>query len=90
MNRTVRYIVRPRDGIQFGPLPVSDLDGEPHAWMYGNDDDGELFIAVCSFCGGNCGQCGTSIGQGIPFDFDRMIKNSGLWKGQPAGFPKRK
>jgi hypothetical protein len=85
-----RYILRPRDGIQYGPLPARDgAHGDQIAWIKGTDSDGELYIAVCDFCGGNCGQCGTSIGQGIPFDFDRIIYKSGMWKGPPAGFPKR-
>lgn len=85
-----RYILRPRDGVQFGPLPSSDgAHGDDIGWLRGHDDDGPLWVAVCSFCGGNCGQCGTSIGMGIPFDFNRIVESSGLWKGPPAGFGKR-
>ena len=28
---------------------------------------------VCDFCGGNCGQCGTSVGQGSPASMAHMI-----------------
>jgi hypothetical protein len=66
----VRYILRPRDGIQTGFLPEKD----PAHIMFRKtrDDDGDLFVAVCSTCGGNCGQCGTSIGAGVPIDFEYL------------------
>lgn len=84
----VRYRLRPRDGIKFGVLPIEHV-GDRLAYIKGTDDQGELYVAVCDMCGGNCGQCGTSIGEGVPFNFDRIILKSELWRGQPAGFGKR-
>lgn len=75
----VKYIIRPRDGIQYGyALPVRDVSGTNLAWTCHEMLEGTIFIAVCDFCGGNCGQCGTSIGEGVPFNFDLMAKN-GKW-----------
>jgi hypothetical protein len=79
----VRYLVRPRDGVQFGPLP--DLRDEHAMFLNGHDDDGPLWVAVCDTCAGNCGQCGTSIGMGIPFDFDYMIEKNN-WDKPGWGF----
>jgi hypothetical protein len=34
---------------------------------------------VCSFCGGNCGQCGhTDIIGNVPFDFDQIVSTFGV------------
>ncbi len=35
----------------------------------------DQWVEVCDFCGGNCGQCGTSVGAGIPFSMDTLIQN---------------
>jgi hypothetical protein len=32
-------------------------------------------IEVCSFCFGNCGQCGTSLAMGIPPSMNAMVYN---------------
>lgn len=83
------YIIRPRDGIQYGyALPTSDPAAGDIAWTRHETLEGTIYVAVCDFCGGNCGQCGTSVGQGIPFDFDLMAKN-GKWTEPGWGFHKR-
>jgi len=33
------------------------------------------WIQVCDTCGGNCGQCGSSVAMGIPPQMDRLIKH---------------
>lgn len=81
----VYYILRPLDGVKFGTLPNEDPGQGRVAYLKTTDELGDLYRAVCDFCGGNCGQCGTSIGQGVPFNFDHIILKSEMWKGTPAG-----
>lgn len=82
----MRYVLRPVDGWQYGyALPMSDPAAGDVAWKTFKDTDGIFYVAVCDFCNGNCGQCGTSIGQDIPFDFDVMAKN-GKWDKPGWGF----
>lgn len=50
------------------PAIISER-GNQHVWR-----DGQ-WVEVCGFCGGNCGQCGTSVGRGVPASMDNMIKN---------------
>lgn len=35
----------------------------------------DKWIEVCDFCGGNCGQCGWSVGSGIPASMNTMIES---------------
>jgi len=42
---------------------------------------------VCDTCGGNCGQCGTSIGMGVPPSMDMLIRSL---HGAEAPVPKPK
>lgn len=53
------------------PMPKA-RPGNAMAWMTGQDGTGE-WVEVCDFCGGNCGQCGTSVGMGVPPSMDRMV-----------------
>lgn len=87
--KPVRYILRPSDGVQTAMfLPTEDPAAGKVFWTSGRDEVGKLYIAVCDFCGGNCGQCGTSVGQGIPFDFELMAKN-GKWDQPGWGIHRR-
>lgn len=40
-------------------------------------DDKKRWVEVCSTCGGNCGQCGWSGGDGISPNMDHMIRALG-------------
>lgn len=42
--------------------------------MWRKSDSGDWF-EVCAFCGGNCGQCGTSVGMGVPASMSFMVHN---------------
>lgn len=42
---------------------------------------------VCLTCGGNCGQCGTSLGMGNPVNMDHLIEATGM-NNPPAGLPR--
>jgi len=33
------------------------------------------WVEVCDTCGGNCGQCGTSIGMGVPPSMDALVES---------------
>lgn len=39
---------------------------------------GDGWTEVCLTCGGNCGQCGTSLGQGNPVKMNNLIKVTGM------------
>lgn len=73
----VRYVIRPGDGVHVGPLPdaAKIADQQGYRWRAGWDDEGPLLIAVCDFCGGNCGQCGTSVGRGVPATMQQMVQS---------------
>lgn len=76
----VRYVLRANDGVQIGVPPVlgptsPDSYMREFRWRKGWDDEGPLLIAVCDFCGGNCGQCGTSIGRGVPATMQQMVQS---------------
>lgn len=84
--KELRFIMRPSDGVQTAKeLPKKTPMGDTAAYKKTRDESGDLYVAVCDFCGGNCGQCGTSVGQGVPFDFDLMAKN-GKWNQPGWGF----
>lgn len=34
----------------------------------------DRWIEVCATCGGNCGQCGTSVAMGVPASMDTVIE----------------
>lgn len=85
----VRYILRPRDGIQTGFLPEKDSAHGEIMFLKMRDDNGDLFVAVCATCGGNCGQCGTSVGEGVPLNFNHMITKN-HWDAPAWGFGPRK
>lgn len=79
------YILRPRDGLQVGPLPDVSLEGV--VFIRTEDELGYLWIAVCDTCGGNCGQCGTSIGAGVPASMKTLARTCGWDKpGWGVGF----
>lgn len=46
---------------------------------------GDEWREVCTTCGGNCGQCGTSMGMGIPASLDTIVKTTGMNSGRHAG-----
>lgn len=48
--------------------PEPTRQGTKFRWI----DNG--WVEVCDFCGGNCGQCGWSIGSGVPASMDSMIE----------------
>lgn len=83
----VLYILRPGDGVRKGRLPTADPGhGEVSYLIHREEGIDDLYVAVCDFCGGNCGQCGTSVGSGVPLDFERIILKSNLWKTNPIPF----
>lgn len=47
---------------------------------------GDMYYEVCAFCGGNCGQCGTSVGMGIPASMSEIVKNGQWDSGNHVGF----
>ena len=47
------------------------------------------WFEVCGTCGGNCGQCGTSVAMGIPASLDTIIYTTGMHNGNVAGLPRR-
>lgn len=51
-------------------IRVPDCDGVP--------DFIETWMEACNTCGGNCGQCGTSLGMGLPVDLEHMVKATGM------------
>lgn len=67
------------------PKPVDDVQaGLKWVWM---GEDG--WREVCSFCGGNCGQCGITGRVGnVPASLNEIIKNGGWDKNTPAGLPR--
>lgn len=40
------------------------------------------WVEACDTCGGNCGQCGTSLGFGMPASIGAIVKNGGWDKNQ--------
>ncbi len=78
-SHEVLYILRPKDGVRRGRLPKRDpAHGEVAYRVHREEGVEDLYVAVCDFCGENCGQCGTSIGMGVPFSFDRIVIKSGM------------
>lgn len=49
-------------------------------------DDG--WHEACDMCGGNCGQCGTSLGRGLPVSLSQVVKSSGMDRKPPYGLPR--
>jgi len=47
-----------------------------HWRRIGND-----WVEACNTCGGNCGQCGTSLGMGVPASMDCLIDSLESGKG---------
>mgnify|MGYP000846750797 CR=1 FL=1 len=50
-------------------------------------EKGDGWTEVCLTCGGNCGQCGTSLGMGNPVKMDRLIESTGM-NHPVAGLPR--
>lgn len=61
-------------------------------WTYrGFAVEGELeprWVIVCDTCGGNCGQCGTSVAMGIPASLQTIVETTGMNTGKHAGLPR--
>jgi len=57
-------------------------------WVWVTYADGTAgWHEACDTCGGNCGQCGTSLGMGLPASMDHLIQATGMNK-PPAGLPR--
>lgn len=50
------------------PMPKPTQQGTKFKWL------NKQWIEVCDTCGGNCGQCGWSIGIGVPASMDVLIR----------------
>ena len=65
------------------PKVTQSMKAKGLTWAFCINKDGSTsWREVCNFCGGNCGQCGITgrIGN-VPFNFNRIVKNSGMKKG---------
>lgn len=78
-----RRIDRTLKAVEPAPLPTippeppltDKMKREGFIWVYARCYDGvERYIEVCKVCGGNCGQCGTSLGLGVPPQMDKLTE----------------
>jgi hypothetical protein len=65
------------------PERTDQMRGDGFVWQ----QIGETWYPVCDTCGGNCGQCGTSLGMGIPASLGTIVKSTDMDSGNHAGLP---
>lgn len=51
------------------PKPNPTQPGTKFKWIDNH------WVEICDTCGGNCGQCGWSIGRGVPASMDNLIQS---------------
>lgn len=68
--------------------PLTDkMRGAGFHWVWVTYTDGTAgWHEACDTCGGNCGQCGTSLGRGLPASISHIAEAT--MNRPPAGLPR--